>query len=193
MSRLKHVLAIRVALPIWMVASVAVVGLAIGGGIGGAGASGSNDRATSAERRADEAEELAEAASERAAASERRAAMAAPAAEKKAEAALASEAAALDARANELDTREADLQRREKAFEAQHASSFDDGVYEVGRDIQAGKYRAMEAGSNCYWAKLRVADDDIIDNDLPNGPTTVVIQAGIKFQSKHCGTWTKIG
>lgn len=72
-------------------------------------------------------------------------------------------------------------------------TSFGDGVWEVGTDIAAGKYKAADAGSDCYWAKLK-ADDSIINNDLPHGPTTVTIEASVsKFKSKDCGEWVKVG
>jgi hypothetical protein len=58
-------------------------------------------------------------------------------------------------------------------------------------DIQAGKYKT-DGGGSCYWAKLR-ENDDIIDNDLPGGPSTVTIEPSVsKFSSQRCGTWQRV-
>jgi hypothetical protein len=94
---------------------------------------------------------------------------------------------ALDAHAAELDRREAELNQRTAAIDA---SSFGDGVWEVGVDIQPGKYKAV-GSETCYWAKLR-ENDDIIDNHLGSGPVTVTIDPSVnKFESQGCGTWNK--
>jgi hypothetical protein len=102
---------------------------------------------------------------------------------------LDSREASLKSRAAELDQRQQDLDARTAALKA---TSFADGVWVVGTDIQPGTYRAAQATSDCYWAKLQT-DDGIIKNDIPGGPTTVTIETSVpKFKSTRCGTWTKI-
>lgn len=109
---------------------------------------------------------------------------------------LGEEQAALSAKESELNGQADALKQREAAVStaeaAKKANSFEDGVWEVGTDIQPGKYKAADASSSCYWAKLD-AHDSIIDNDLPNGPTTVTIETTVaKFKTSNCGTWVKV-
>lgn len=70
------------------------------------------------------------------------------------------------------------------------SAAFEDGMFEVGKDIQPGTYQA--SGNLCYWARLNNASgelDSIIANG--NGPTIVTIKASDKyFQSQNCGGWT---
>jgi len=103
---------------------------------------------------------------------------------------LASAKAALDSEQAALDQQKRDLDARTAALKA---TSFADGVWVVGTDIQPGTYKAPQAGGDCYWAKLN-ADESIIRNDIPGGPTTVTIEGSVnKFKSTRCGTWTKVG
>lgn len=109
---------------------------------------------------------------------------------------FASRTSQLDQRTQTLDAEEATLEEREKgvssAEAAAKANTFGDGVWEVNVDIQPGKYKT-EGGGDCYWAKLK-ENDDIINNDIPGGPTTVTIERTVfKFQSKRCGEWHKAG
>jgi hypothetical protein len=89
--------------------------------------------------------------------------------------------AALDQRSQQLDAQAAQLQAR---LAAATASSFSDGLFQVGTDIKAGKYHTAGA-AGCYWAKLRTS----ANND---GPQTIVIDSAY-FQSNGCGPWTKVG
>ena len=65
------------------------------------------------------------------------------------------------------------------------SAAFEDGMFEVGKDIQPGTYQA--SGNLCYWARLNNASgelDSIIANG--NGPTIVTIKASDKyFQSQN--------
>lgn len=182
--------------PLWVAVVAFVVALISGGSIGAM----NNDR--------DEQQAAIRAANARALSAEQQAASADDRALAKAETELGSRAAQLDARTKELDDREAaaadqaertaaDLARREAAVTgaeaAKKANEFSDGVWEVGSDIQPGKYKAPDATADCYWAKLR-ANDDIIDNDLSKGPTTVTIEPTVsKFKTSRCGVWQKVG
>lgn len=108
----------------------------------------------------------------------------------------AARVAELDGREAELDARAGQLDAREVAVGAAEVErdqrSFGNGVWEVNVDIQAGKYKTA-GGGDCYWAKLD-RTGDIMDNDLPSGPTTVIIESNVfSFSSQRCGTWTKVG
>lgn len=107
----------------------------------------------------------------------------------KAEAALAPKAAELDQREAAVAAREAAVTQAEVERDQ---NTFGNGVWEVGVDIQPGKYKTA-GSSDCYWAKLD-SSGDIIDNDLPSGPTTVIIESSVfTFSSQDCGEWTKVG
>jgi hypothetical protein len=72
-------------------------------------------------------------------------------------------------------------------------ATIEEGTYSVGVDIQAGTYRVVGAGSDCYWAITRSGSNgsDIIDNHLGAGNLTVTLKAGQDFTSQRCGTWSK--
>ena len=77
------------------------------------------------------------------------------------------------------------------------APTITDGVWTVGLDFPAGKYRTTEAvGGDCYWAitKSGTNGEDIIANDIPGGGRPIVtLKNGQDFNSARCGTWAKIG
>jgi len=66
------------------------------------------------------------------------------------------------------------------------AAGYTEGVYLVGFDIDPGRYRVQPEGGSSYWARL---DDtlDIIDNDLSDGATIVIVKDG-DFALKFSGT-----
>lgn len=70
-----------------------------------------------------------------------------------------------------------------------------DGTYEVGIDIEPGKYTSdVPAGGNCYWARLKSDDpfDGIIANNNSSGMSVVVVKkSDTYFQSTGCSDWTK--
>lgn len=72
-------------------------------------------------------------------------------------------------------------------------SSFGDGTYRVGSDIEHGTYRAE--GNLCYWERLRGfsgQNSDIIANGNPSGPIILTIDSGdAGFTTRRCGTWEK--
>ncbi|MDE1924957.1 MAG: hypothetical protein KGH79_02130 [Patescibacteria group bacterium] len=74
-------------------------------------------------------------------------------------------------------------------------SSFGDGTFVIGTDIQAGTYRSS-GGENCYYARLSGfggTTDDIIANDNTDSSAIVTIKSTDKgFTSKRCGTWTQM-
>jgi len=77
----------------------------------------------------------------------------------------------------------------------QSTTSFEDGAYIVGTDIEPGTYRSS-GGSGCYFSRLSGFTHDlgtILANNVTDEPAIVEIaptDAG--FESKRCGTWTKM-
>lgn len=67
-------------------------------------------------------------------------------------------------------------------------NSFGEGTYEVGVDIQPGRYRSP-GGDNCYWARL---DDsqDILDNNISSGPNVFDVRESDGFIELSRCTWT---
>ncbi|MGN7969038.1 hypothetical protein [Microbacterium sp. 22296] len=96
--------------------------------------------------------------------------------------------------------REAAVKGREDAITAKEQfvrqTSLADGTYTVGVSMEAGTYRTQNSNSSCYWA-IYVSGtnyDDIESNDLGStGVLTVTVGDGQDFQTKRCGTWTKVG
>lgn len=74
-------------------------------------------------------------------------------------------------------------------------TSFDDGIYIIGTDIEPGKYK-NKGQDGCYYSRLRGFSGslgDIISNENTNDPAIVSIATTDKgFKSSRCGTWTKI-
>ncbi|MGD9991038.1 hypothetical protein [Pseudonocardia sp.] len=76
------------------------------------------------------------------------------------------------------------------------ARTITDGTYEVGVDVEPGKYRTPGASFGCYWARLKRNDGsvgDIIDNNAAIGPQITTLRAGEYFETQGCGTWRKAG
>jgi hypothetical protein len=66
-----------------------------------------------------------------------------------------------------------------------------DGTFLVGSDIAPGQYRVNPTDGNAYWARLD-ANLEIIDNDLQEGQSIVVVDAS-DFALRISGTLEKIG
>ena len=75
------------------------------------------------------------------------------------------------------------------------STSFGDGTWVIGNDIQAGTYRSSETGSSCYWQRLSGFSgefDDIIVNELTDALSVVEISpTDAGFSTERCGTWTE--
>lgn len=71
---------------------------------------------------------------------------------------------------------------------------FGDGIYTVGVEIAAGRWRSNGTGSSCYW---KIAPDgrpdDITDNHLGPAGGTVIVGAGQEFHTERCGQWEYVG
>ena len=74
-------------------------------------------------------------------------------------------------------------------------TSFGEGAYIVGTDIEPGTYR-NSSSSGCYYARLRnfAADlNSIIANGNTDTSTVVTIKpTDAGFESLDCGTWTRL-
>lgn len=75
-------------------------------------------------------------------------------------------------------------------------TSFGDGMFIVGTDIEPGTYKSSGSGTDysCYWARLKGFSGelgDIVANEI-SGNTRVTIATSDKgFSSTGCGTWQK--
>lgn len=70
-------------------------------------------------------------------------------------------------------------------------NTFGEGTYEVGVDIQPGKYRSP-GGDGCYWERLAKDQNDIIDNDLTSGPSVFTVAPSDGFVRLSRCMWTKV-
>lgn len=75
------------------------------------------------------------------------------------------------------------------------STTFGDGIFIVGTDIEPGTYRSS-GESGCYYARLNGfggTSDDIIANQNTDSSAIVTIAASdAGFQSSNCGTWTRM-
>ncbi|MCO1657692.1 hypothetical protein [Pseudonocardia humida] len=77
-------------------------------------------------------------------------------------------------------------------------TTFGAGVWEVGVDIAAGKYKTTGTdGYGCYYARLKENDGslgDIISNGFVQGPATVTVKAEDGyFETSGCEEWVRAG
>ena len=79
------------------------------------------------------------------------------------------------------------------------ATSFSDGTYVVGEDIEPGDYKTEGPDPdaffpNCYWARLKDTSgglESIIANSNVQGPTTVTVkESDYAFEVRGCD-WVK--
>lgn len=99
----------------------------------------------------------------------------------------------------DVKTAEAAVKVREDAVtgaeKTKAANTIGDGTWTVGKDIEAGTYRAAaDVGSSCYWGIYATGSNgsNIIENDLPGGGRpTVALSGGQDFKSTQCGNWEK--
>jgi hypothetical protein len=74
-----------------------------------------------------------------------------------------------------------------------------EGMWRVGKDIPAGKYRTNGASDPdfplCYWHVAADDGDDHIKtqgvNDSPNQPGLVTLKTGQYFKTSGCKDWVK--
>ncbi|WP_417233270.1 hypothetical protein [Arthrobacter sp.] len=96
---------------------------------------------------------------------------------------------------------EKQLARDQKKFDGavadREANTISSGLYEVGVDVKAGKYKtAGPDGRNpvgCYyaWLSSSESDADILDNNIVNGQAVVTLRKGQFFEIKSCEDFVK--
>jgi TolA-binding protein len=103
----------------------------------------------------------------------------------------------LDRRAEELAAQQAEMEDDLARLERVQQSEFGNGTWEVGVDIEPGRYRT-DPGDRCYWARLRDrsggGSQSIIANNNPRGEQEIVHIAASDayFESSRCGRWTPV-
>jgi hypothetical protein len=107
------------------------------------------------------------------------------------EAAIARQQGELDDRAAGLDARAQELTAAEQTLEQ---NTIPDGIWELGRDYEAGTYRAS-GGGGCYWEKLQSPSGDFSDIIANGGfsPNQTLVIDSPYFSTDGCGEWVKIG
>lgn len=92
-----------------------------------------------------------------------------------------------------VDAKKAELQSLTGQVDQAKKNSISDGVWQVGKDIDAGTYRATsEVGSHCYWSVTVSGSDDIVQNDIPGGGyPQVSVSDGQQLKLQDCGTFAK--
>lgn len=98
-----------------------------------------------------------------------------------------------------IERREQAVIKREEAVGAVEArikeTSFDDGTWWVGRDIEPGMYTVKEeAGAGCYWAlyKAGTNGEEFINGGGGKGRPTVSLSEGHEFSSTTCPDWVLV-
>ncbi len=91
-------------------------------------------------------------------------------------------------------SRERGRESRERERQIIERSTFGDGTWRVGTDIEPGTYRTKGA-DGCYWERIAGFSGtlgDLIANDNARGPAVVkIFPSDAGFTSKGCGTWTR--
>lgn len=114
------------------------------------------------------------------------------------QAARAKQEAAAQAAAKAKADQDAAAQKKAAEEAARNApkTSFGDGTFLVGKDIEAGTYRNSPGYDSCYWQRSSGTSgsfDEILANGNPQGQAIVTIQpTDNSFTSQRCGTWNKV-
>ena len=90
-----------------------------------------------------------------------------------------------------MDEKKAELQSLTGQVEQAKRNSISDGVWQVGKDIDAGTYRANDSVTDrCYWEIS--SGGNILQNDMPGGGyPQVSVSDGQQLKLQNCGTFTK--
>lgn len=91
----------------------------------------------------------------------------------------------------QVDDAKQQLETLTGQVEQARRNSVSSGVWQVGKDIDAGTYRANDSVTDrCYW-EVSVGDD-IVQNDMPGGGyPQVTVSDGQQLKLQNCGTFTK--
>ena len=113
------------------------------------------------------------------------------------EADLESREGDLRTKEEDLTQREQDLESRENDLEASPATStgtIENGVFEVGAEVEPGTYSSEGPDDPDLPCRYRVSSDedglDIISSEVSDGPGTVTLEAGQYFRSEYCLPWS---
>ena len=75
------------------------------------------------------------------------------------------------------------------------ATTFGDGVWRVGTDIEPGRYSTL-GSDRCYWQRLSGFSGDfseLIANESPEGRSVVeILPSDVGFDSARCGEWVRV-
>ncbi len=85
----------------------------------------------------------------------------------------------------------------DRSAERHTQSQFDDGMYEIGIDVQPGTYASQESNGRCLWFNV---DDfrylDNVDQTLTwwrvGTPIVEIRDSDTGFYSARCGTWSRV-
>ncbi|KGX87041.1 hypothetical protein [Pontibacillus litoralis] len=84
----------------------------------------------------------------------------------------------------------------EEDYNPKPKTTFGDGTYLVGKDIEPGRYKSSTGDGLGYWARLSGFSGElaeIIANGNPSGPTMIEISSSDKgFQTWGNGEWRKV-
>lgn len=109
--------------------------------------------------------------------------------------------AKLKERETAVASAEKQLAKDQKKFDGavadREANMIGPGLYEVGVDVKAGKYKTTGPdGTNsvgCYyaWMSSSESDADIVDNNIVKGQAVVTLRNGQFFENKSCEDFVK--
>ncbi|WP_050995521.1 hypothetical protein [Leptospirillum ferriphilum] len=75
------------------------------------------------------------------------------------------------------------------------ATSFGDGTFIVGKDIQPGTYRSR-GGDDCIWERLSgfggTFSDVIASDTMSKNPIVTIEPIDKGFKSENCGIWHRV-
>lgn len=104
---------------------------------------------------------------------------------------------AVNDRETELTQREQDVEQRERDLEesqANIATAIDDGIFQVGTDVQPGQYvspgpRDPDDSSCTFVVSSDPDGQDVITSEESEGQAEVFLETGQYFESRDCLTW----
>ena len=111
--------------------------------------------------------------------------------------------AELESREGDLRTKEDELKQREEDLAARELEdpsgtgdgTIENGVFEVGVDVEAGQYATEGSDDPDLPCRYRVSEDEegieIITSEVSDGPGTVVLEDGQYFTSEYCQSWQR--
>jgi hypothetical protein len=111
--------------------------------------------------------------------------------------------AELDSREGDLTTKQKELDQREEDLAARELEepsgtgdeTIENGVYEVGEDVEPGLYATEGSDDPDLPCTYRVSEDEdgdeIIISEVSDGPGTVTLEDNQFFRSEYCQTWQR--